>query len=886
MLTVAEISRRLAERAEDVAQMLLPGGKKQGNEWLAGDVNGSEGKSLHVTLGGDHAGHWRDFANPDDRGDLLDAWRITRGLTASEAIKQSKEFLGIQDPHVNQRSERQWAKPSQNGNKPLDPNGPALEYLTKVRKLEPAIINRFRIEGDPERRAIVFPSFSPDGKLVNRSYRTLTDPKKCWQDQGCAPALFGWQALSEQAYRDKTVLLTEGQCLSGDTEVLTPAGWVRLDEWNGQKVTQWENGQASAVEPIAYIRKSYSGELVRFTSKTGLIDLLATPDHRVLVFEERASEDRVRSASDIRKGDSRFYRSAFLNSPGIEGYTNSELQLFVAIQADASLENGECKSDTDGWRIELKKERKITRLRMLLHSCEIPFKEDYENKRGAVLFRFRAVRGKFAKVFPNTWYVASSGQRSVLACEFPLWDGSGYTRSRKSYFTTKKENANFVQWCVSMTGGYAKLASRDREGKRNRQYRVEWATQRTRGDDLMTNARSISIERIPFSGEVFCVQVPSSFIVTRRNGAICVTGNCDAMTWTQWGIPALSIPNGSGTTWIDYEFDNLSAFDTIYIAFDSDPTGSDITEKVINRLGRHRCLVVGLPFKDANEGLQRGATAQESGNWIKDAKAPPVKGLITAENLESRILRDLEAKPTEAWTLPFFRGEDDCSGFYPQIGDVTLWSGYRGDGKTAMLSYWMMSLLAQNQTVFVASLEMKAERIAKRMITAGLGRLPTKQDVSTFIRECGPYLVFCDKIGFIGQEELLEMMRYSYQRYGAQHFFIDSLMRISKLEENYPEQTEFMNHLCEFSKSTATNVHLVAHPRKPPAGVSGGDKSVKGNSSIENSVDNVAFVIRNRNKDDMASYDTEIKVTKQRELGFEGSFFLKFDQRYYAYSAL
>lgn len=572
MLTVAEISRRLSERAEDVCHLLLPGGKQHGREWLAGDISGSEGDSLHVTLEGDHVGKFKDFATQEDRGDLLDLWRACRGVTAAEAIKQVKEYLGIQDPHVSQKSERRWAEPSGNGTKPLDPKGKALEWLTNHRKLDPAIVNRFRIEGDPKHRAIVFPCYSPSGRLVNRSYRTLSEPKRVWQDEGCAPCLFGWQALDEKAYRDKAVLLCEGQV--------------------------------------------------------------------------------------------------------------------------------------------------------------------------------------------------------------------------------------------------------------------------------------------------------------------------DCLTWTQWGFDALSIPNGSGMSWIDHEWENLSVFDTIYLSFDNDSAGEDALSRAINRLGRHRCMVVALPLKDANACLQAGYTAQDAANWLKDAKAPSIRGLITAENLEGRILRDLESRPTEVWTLPFFKGEDDCSGFYPQNGDVTLWSGFRGDGKTAFLSYLMMSLLAQNQTVFVASLEIKAERLAKRMITAGLGRHPTRQDVATFIQECGPNLVFCDKIGFISQAELLEMARYAFQRYGAQHFFVDSLMRISKLEENYPEQAEFMNSLCEFSKSTGTNVHLVAHPRKPPAGVSGGDKSVKGSSAIENSVDNVAFVIRNRNKDGLADYDTEIKVTKQRELGFEGSFFLRFDPRHFAYSAL
>jgi twinkle protein len=193
----------------------------------------------------------------------------------------------------------------------------------------------------------------------------------------------------------------------------------------------------------------------------------------------------------------------------------------------------------------------------------------------------------------------------------------------------------------------------------------------------------------------------------------------------------------------------------------------------------------------------------------------------------------------------------------------------------------------QNFTVFVASLEVKVERLIRKMITSAIGRSPVKRDVETFLSECGPYLVFCDRVGYIGQKELLDMMRYAFQRYGATHFFVDSLMRISKLEEDYTAQSEFMNTLAEFVKNSGAHIHLVAHPRKPPAGINGRDNKldVKGNSTISNNADNIVFVIRNRTKQEQG-YDAEIEVKKQRETGWEGSFFLKFDHRHFAYSAI
>ena len=54
MLTPSDISKRLADRAADVARHLLPGGKREGAEWRAGDASGEKGKSLGVQIGRAH----------------------------------------------------------------------------------------------------------------------------------------------------------------------------------------------------------------------------------------------------------------------------------------------------------------------------------------------------------------------------------------------------------------------------------------------------------------------------------------------------------------------------------------------------------------------------------------------------------------------------------------------------------------------------------------------------------------------------------------------------------------------------------------------------------------------------------------------------------------
>ncbi len=579
-ITVKEISDRLARDCERVCQLLLPSGKIDKNEWICGDINGSNGKSLKVHLSGTHAGNWRDWADSNEmHGDLLDLWRLVRGTTPADTVKQAKEWLGISD-RMGPVAERTYGKPKENKDiKLLNPAGRACEFLTKKRGISVEIVNRFKVSGDGKN--IVFPSYDPSGALINRSYRTLTEPKEVWQDTGCAPCLFGWHALPESIFQSRTILLCEGQI--------------------------------------------------------------------------------------------------------------------------------------------------------------------------------------------------------------------------------------------------------------------------------------------------------------------------DAMTWTQWGIPALSLPNGTGRTWIEFEWDNLAAFDQIYVSFDMDGAGRENAEQCIYRLGKHRCLIVSLPEKDANACLQKGHSAEDAKGWLAESKPPKIKGLLKAIELEQRLLQSLQPRK-ECFTLPFLKADKFGGGYYPRPEEVTAWTGVTGHGKTTFLNFLIMSAVLSSLPVFVCSLETKAEVSLKKMMTSFFGKPPCPEDVTQFLAEVGHGIVFADVVGYISQEELMEKMLFCQRRWGVQHCIIDSFMRVEGLEEDYVAQGKFLNRLQEFAKNTGVHVHLVVHPRKMADDGKPGKNDLKGSSLIANNVDNIVAVCKNPEKDklrkdgalthaqNLGMYDTEIRIEKQRDTGWEGRFLLRFDTVNFAYS--
>ena len=70
-MNISEISRMLADRADEICRKLLPAGKREGKEWVIGSLGGEPGKSLKVHLVGSKAGVWADFST-GEAGDLVD----------------------------------------------------------------------------------------------------------------------------------------------------------------------------------------------------------------------------------------------------------------------------------------------------------------------------------------------------------------------------------------------------------------------------------------------------------------------------------------------------------------------------------------------------------------------------------------------------------------------------------------------------------------------------------------------------------------------------------------------------------------------------------------------------------------------------------------------
>lgn len=96
-IDISEVSAMLSAQAEQLARELLPGGRREGSEWICGSVAGEAGRSLAFHIGGAKAGVWADFSTGES-GDALDlvAATLTRG-DAKAAYRWAHQWLGLGD---------------------------------------------------------------------------------------------------------------------------------------------------------------------------------------------------------------------------------------------------------------------------------------------------------------------------------------------------------------------------------------------------------------------------------------------------------------------------------------------------------------------------------------------------------------------------------------------------------------------------------------------------------------------------------------------------------------------------------------------------------------------------------------------------------------------
>jgi hypothetical protein len=333
--------------------------------------------------------------------------------------------------------------------------------------------------------------------------------------------LDNWNRFKDQP---QWAIFSEQGCVDRDTEYLSPEGWVKISEYDGGKVAQYElDGTASFVQPTEYVVKDCD-TMAHFKTKYGCDQMLSL-DHRMLLLSSARPSRHGNSVQWWReeKGKvggvwlfettpekliSRFSANSsgawrknkipttFVmdSDKGID-LSDAEIRLQVAFIADGSYGTKEFDNPPSGKRagcIKIKKMRKIERLRALLQETGTEYSETQKPDGFSVFVFYPPVATKhFVDSF---WWSLPARQKEIISKECLLWDGDG-----KDFFSARKEDADYIQFCFSSTGTRSRVSM---------YCGLYYVTQSAEPVGI-TKPKIVSAP----GGKMYCFRVPSSYLV-------------------------------------------------------------------------------------------------------------------------------------------------------------------------------------------------------------------------------------------------------------------------------------------------------------------------------------------------------------------------------------
>ena len=320
-------------------------------------------------------------------------------------------------------------------------------------------------------------------------------------------------------------------CVPASTEFLTPNGWKRIDEYNSNDlVCVWsQDGTTKFEEPIRYIKEDCNYKFINV--KTNGINITVSENHRMPYLTNKgrkSAKHSVKTAKELFElGEISIPRN--FSSPITHNkidFTIDEMKVLIMQAADGSIIQNKSQNSI---RINLKKERKKERARLLLKNANIKFKEKIqENGYSVFTYRFKCSLKDLSFL-----YLLTQGQLCSLIYDIIFWDGSNPNNDRFNYagasFHGNYRDVTAAQYALSAALGKYVSINKDKRVYKNEDIyscRVssnEKSFIKTRRNDEAKAAEITHLE--PEDGKHYCFETSTGFWIMRQNNQIYPTGN-------------------------------------------------------------------------------------------------------------------------------------------------------------------------------------------------------------------------------------------------------------------------------------------------------------------------------------------------------------------------
>jgi twinkle protein len=242
--------------------------------------------------------------------------------------------------------------------------------------------------------------------------------------------------------------------------------------------------------------------------------------------------------------------------------------------------------------------------------------------------------------------------------------------------------------------------------------------------------------------------------------------------------------------------------------------------------------------------------------------------------------------------LPWVKTQDDVG---LVAGDLSIWAGINGHGKSTLLLQVCNHLIAQGEPVCIASLEMPIVETLYMMCCQVARCEPSKEFTGKFLEWTGDRLWLFNQKGSASQDAILGAIRWSAEHRGVKHFVIDNLMMTTDGESGeraMNSQKTFVENLKRVCDDVGVHCHLVHHIRKGESEHDRPNKfDLKGSGAIADLADQIFIVWRNKKReayfqnpsrkpdpDLEAQAGATLSLVKNRRAGIERTYLLWFDR--------
>ena len=310
----------------------------------------------------------------------------------------------------------------------------------------------------------------------------------------------------------------ECACVDSETEFFNGEYWKKICEYQeGERVLCYDGEYGKMLIPQKYHKIQTEEKMYLFSGRN--INMKVSPEHTIVYLHRRKNtlqKDTAKNVFETYQKDSNGFRGKIPTTFKFNGklvVNEWYLRLAVACNADGRTRTKYKKT----YQIRVKKSRKKERLRWILENAQIPYK--YLEYSGYSDFRFESPLG--CKIFPKEWINLTDELKNIFIEEIKYWDGSVDGKSIR-YFTSKKEDADIVQFIAHTIGKNVVIKEDKRKNKIN--YILSFKN-KTTPSLAKQGSNNVKME-IPFDNFKYCFTVKTGMLILRRNNYIFITGNC------------------------------------------------------------------------------------------------------------------------------------------------------------------------------------------------------------------------------------------------------------------------------------------------------------------------------------------------------------------------